>query len=442
MGHLVGKTLYKRLSVNIDNMGFPIAGNQAFFAVLRHLYSETEASIVIQLPYRLSSLQQIEKLTKISCPKLEHYLEKLCFKGLVIDIWVEDQYLYMPSPYAVGIFEFTFMKTGPDADIRTIAKLFHEYHLSFTKGDRSSENRKRTKKPLPSIGIMRTIPYEEHIARDAYVEVLDYEKASAIVEQSGDKMAISHCSCRHQKYHAGTKECDHPLQTCSSFGWMADFVIRRGLGTPVTKTQMLENIARSKELKLVLNADNVKQNITFICHCCKCCCHTLKNMRLCGYPNIVVTSTLISKVDEKKCIGCGLCAEACPVDAIKMVPSGDKKKKKKPVLDQEMCLGCGICAQTCKTDAVLLDKREQRVIHPENTYERILLQSLRNGKLQHQLFPNPQQITHKAMRGILGAFLRLDPVKRGLMSDILRSRFLSAIKTTTTILGASRSWPE
>jgi len=31
------------------------------------------------------------------------------------------------------------------------------------------------------------------------------------------------------------------------------------------------------------------------------------------------------------------------------------------------------------------------------------------------------------MRGIVGGFLRLPPVKRALMSDTLRSRFLSAM---------------
>jgi hypothetical protein len=31
------------------------------------------------------------------------------------------------------------------------------------------------------------------------------------------------------------------------------------------------------------------------------------------------------------------------------------------------------------------------------------------------------------MRGIVGGFLRLTPVKKALMSDALRSRFLSAI---------------
>jgi hypothetical protein len=41
------------------------------------------------------------------------------------------------------------------------------------------------------------------------------------------------------------------------------------------------------------------------------------------------------------------------------------------------------------------------------------------------------------MRGVVGGFLRLTPVKKALMSDALRSRFLSAISA-----GAARSGNE
>jgi hypothetical protein len=66
--------------------------------------------------------------------------------------------------------------------------------------------------------------------------------------------------------------------------------------------------------------------------------------------------------------------------------------------------------------------------HPENTFERIILQCLERGTLQNQLFDEPGKISHQVMRGILGGFLRLPPVKKTLMSDLLRSRFLAAVK--------------
>jgi len=74
-----------------------------------------------------------------------------------------------------------------------------------------------------------------------------------------------------------------------------------------------------------------------------------------------------------------------------------------------------------------LKKREQRVLHPETTFERVILQCLERGTLQNQIFPDPQRVTHTFMRALVGGFLRLPPVKRALMSDALRSRFLKTM---------------
>jgi hypothetical protein len=68
------------------------------------------------------------------------------------------------------------------------------------------------------------------------------------------------------------------------------------------------------------------------------------------------------------------------------------------------------------------------VIHPETTFERIMLQCLEKGTLHNQIFAHPQSINEKFMRSFVGGFLKLPPVKRAVMSDKLRSRFLAAMK--------------
>lgn len=415
MGHMVGKDVYRKLGKKIDSLTMRVPWNDTFYAVVKELYSTDEADLVIKMPYRMASLDQIEKTTKYEHARLQKILESLCSKGLVMDIWINGKYQYMISPLVIGIFEFTMMRTGDNLNTKEWARLFHTYLQDDNTFYAANFKHKEKISPL------RTLPYEDAIAESEYVEVLDYEKATAIIEEAS-KFAIGICSCRHEKSHIGEKKCDVPLETCSTLGISTDYMIRRNLAKEVTKTEMLENLARSKEMGLVLCADNVKKDISFICHCCGCCCNILLGISRFGYPNIIVTSNFIARSDSEICIECGTCAETCPINAIEMRPDGH------PQIDTSICIGCGVCALNCETEALRLVKREQRVIQPEDAFERVILQCLERGTLQNQIFNNPQSITHKFMRGFVGGFLRLPPVKKALMSDTLRSSFLETIK--------------
>jgi hypothetical protein len=96
-----------------------------------------------------------------------------------------------------------------------------------------------------------------------------------------------------------------------------------------------------------------------------------------------------------------------------------------------------VCTLKCRFGAITLHPRPQRVLHPEDRFERIILQCLEKGTLQNQLFDHPGKKTHAFMRGVLGGFLRLSPVKQALMSDALRSRFLGAIRSAASRQGGT-----
>ena len=60
----------------------------------------------------------------------------------------------------------------------------------------------------------------------------------------------------------------------------------------------------------------------------------------------------IIKIDDEKCNGCGLCAEACHEGAIGMV---DGKAK---LLRDDYCDGLGDCLPSCPTGAISFEERE------------------------------------------------------------------------------------
>jgi ferredoxin len=432
MGHLVGKeVLYHELGKKIDGLTVKVPWNENFHAILKELYTVEEADLIVRMPYRLSSRKRIQRITKIEETKLQRLLDSLCAKGLIIDVEIQGNYFYMISPMVIGIFEFTMMRTGGHLNTKEWARLFTGYMFgdnSFMAANCAEGDK---------VSVLRALPHEGTVAQEDFVEVLDFEKASHFVESSS-RFGIGLCSCRHEKHHLDEKKCDHPLESCASFDMGADFLIRNHLAREISKTQMLEHLARSREAGLVLSADNVKNNIAAICSCCSCCCNVFLGISRFGYNGLLVTSNFIAQVTDDRCNGCGKCAKACPIGAIAMSPSQDpvSRIKKKANVDPERCLGCGVCVLQCtKASALHLFKRDKRVLHPENSFEKLILQCLEKGNLQNQLFDHPENITHQVMRNIVGGFLRLPPVKKALMSDVLRSTFLKTIAVGVKMQG-------
>lgn len=60
----------------------------------------------------------------------------------------------------------------------------------------------------------------------------------------------------------------------------------------------------------------------------------------------------IIKIDEDKCIGCGLCAKACHEGAIEMIDGKAKLTK------ENYCDGLGDCLPVCPADAIHFEERE------------------------------------------------------------------------------------
>jgi ferredoxin len=428
MGHIVAKDLYGALGDKIDGLAVHTPQTEAFHAMLRALYSPEEADLIVRMPFGLATAERIAKVAGRDTADVEPMLARLADKGLVVDLNLGGTFHYMPAPFVIGIFEFTMMRLrGDDPDIGRLSKLFVEYLEDGAFYDANFKHGEQ-------VSVARVMPHLEHLGD--HVEILDYERVDRLIEEE-EHFSLGVCSCRHKKHHAGQQVCKVPLETCTSFGRGAEYLVRHDMAREISKSEMKDVVQRSKELRLIFSADNVQNHPSFLCHCCGCCCGIMEGINKHGYPNAIVSSTLVPHVLMDDCNGCQKCARACHVSAITLVPepkTASHKRMFMPQIDEAACIGCGVCSLVCEPDAIEMRKREKHVIHPETTFERVILQCLERGTLQNQLFDDPVRLSHKTMRGIVGGFLRLSPVKKALMSDALRSRFLSAISA-----GAARS---
>ena len=91
-------------------------------------------------------------------------------------------------------------------------------------------------------------------------------------------------------------------------------------------------------------------------------------------------------VKQEDCIGCGICVEECPVDAISI-------ENEKAYIDMEECIRCGKCHENCLQEAVRHDSEKIPAEIEENIEKtKWLLQHYDNKKEKQK--PLERMIKH------------------------------------------------
>lgn len=415
MGHIVNsereyRLLQQRLDYNIT--GAPYA--PVFMEILKILFTPEEAHIASQIPLRPTLLSTVARKINMTAGEFHDKIISMAERGLVFDFDHNGRTYIVLAPVVIGFFEFIFMRTRDNLPLKELAELFEEY---MSKDDLFARSLFEG-----STQLGRTLIHEEALPADNYSEVLDWEKASSIVA-SASSVGLSLCTCRHKASHLA-KSCNAPLETCLTMGKSADILVKKGMAISITNDKALRIIEDCKNMGLIQIADNVQRDVGFICNCCSCCCEFIQAIKRFDLRTAVITSNWLAVVDTDTCRNCGACLRSCPMGALHTQNSAPKAK---PTCDPTLCLGCGVCLTACIFNSIKMTPRQQRVIVPETTYDRIITMAIERGKLANLVFDDPSKISHRALGRMIGAIEKSPPVKALMAIKPIKSAFLTTI---------------
>lgn len=413
MSHIVGKEAYKSLEERLNKFPQGAPPTQTLYKILNLLFTEEEAKMASLLPIRPFSLQKAAKVWQMSELETLKLLEKLCSKGVLLDLTDQGHTTYFLPPPMVGFFEFSLMRTRSDIDQKFLSELYHQYlsvEEDFIKDLFFSTETK----------FGRAFVQEGILSTDNAIHVLDFERTSHLVE-AATTISLSTCYCRHKMHHLG-QACNAPMETCMTFGPTARSLVNHGYGRLIGASEAMDIVHQSYEHNLVQCGENVREGGTFLCNCCGCCCEAMTTAKKFGMVSPIETTAFIPHIDDKTCVQCGKCQKVCPVACIEKISAGKSNTKLTP--NPNLCLGCGVCVRNCPKNSISLLRREKQILTPVNTSHRTVLMAIEKGTLQHLIFDNQAFKSHRVMAAILSVILNLPPLKQALASKQLKSIYL------------------
>ena len=328
--------VYEDLRELLDTLpnGYPSTPTGVELCLLQKIFTEEEARLFQKLKLSFESTEQIAERTGIDLEYLRKRLPEMAEKGQIFAIHLGPLSMYKLLPFMFGIYEFQVNRLD-----REFVSLSEEY-MDLAFGEEFFSH---------APAMMKVIPVGINLSSSTVIE--PYESVARLIE-GARSWGVNDCICKKSRAIEGHR-CDKPMEVCLAFAPIERAFDNSNGMRPLTREAALAILKMAEEAGLVHMTSNMKSGHVYVCNCCKCCCHPLRQYNL-HRKNAAAKSNYIAVVDSDLCNACEICLNRCQVNAIRVNGSaviGD-------------CIGCGLCSTACPNGAISMVRRSDRDLPP------------------------------------------------------------------------------
>jgi len=349
--------LWYRVARTIAKAGkMPIPISSTVIELLKLIITQKQGKFILYFKKPTLNIQELKERTNFNDHELDEILTNLMKEGVIVGVPSRTTgiMVYRLLPMWPGLFEYQFLRINNTEVSRKKALLFEKIFNELREGTQKNYNTIIDQfKSLPALD--RVIPVDEQI-NVGTEGIMPYEEIESILENYDD-IAISNCYCRTEKELVNDPcKLNAPKRNCFFFDKSAQFVIKYNFGEKISKKNTLKVFNEAEDYGLVHKVFHVHLNtenkIEAICNCCKCCCGPFQ-MYYRGIMPIHTITSYLARINDEDCIGCGVCAQKCPMESIDLIDN-------KAAIDSSKCIGCGLCAHHCPERAIKLERTGPR----------------------------------------------------------------------------------
>ncbi|MBQ9973132.1 MAG: 4Fe-4S binding protein [Firmicutes bacterium] len=338
---------YIKLRDRMNSLSFGYAPTQSGveFVLLKRFFTPEDVVYWNEMPDDVYfTAQQYAEKAELELDKASEVLEDMSHRGLLYRVRRGGRAEYHTVPVAHGVYEFNLDKIDETGWTFGLAGHMGEGMLGQVYN--------------ADIPFYRSVPISRDVVKDG--DMYPYDDIVKQVKQYG-KFAVSPCVCRGLNKKLGAPDMGFPSETCITMGEMADFYLENGIAREITEEEVLEILKSSVDKGMILQCVYSKAS-EIICSCHVDGCGILQAAKLFGGNATRNISHYEIVCDNDACIGCGLCAEKCPMHALTMEAG-------KPAFVDTSCVACGQCAKLCPVGARTLVKKAEVKELPDDIFE-------------------------------------------------------------------------